>query len=360
VQHTAGRFAFHDLLRIYAADLAGEKDTEGERRATTQRMLDHYLRTGYAADRQLYPARDPLLLPQGPPGVTPEPIMDAGRAQAWFTAEYRILIAAIDAAVAAGLDGPAWQLAWTVVTFFNRQGHWHELSTVGERALAAGRRLGDRYAQAQAWCMRAYADTRLGWFDAAEVDLRQALDLYTDPVGQAHAHLNLAYVYERCNRPAEALDHSQGALELYRSAGHRRGQGIALNAVGWCHALLGAYDQARSCCEEALPLLLEVDDRNGQADTLDSLGYAHHHLGRYDAAVECYRKAVDLIRELGDRYREATTLVNLGEAHRAGGDVDAARHAWQQALTVLEHLEHPDAAGVRHRLASLDAATVRG
>jgi tetratricopeptide (TPR) repeat protein len=356
VQHTAGRFAFHDLLRIYATDLAGEVDTEGERHAAKQRMLDHYLRTAYIADRLLYPARDPLSLPSGPPGVTPEAIADAETAVSWFTAEHRVLLAAIDSAAASGLDEPAWQLAWAVVTFLNRQGHWHELSTVGNRALAAGRRLADPYAQAQAWCMRAYADTRLGWFDAADTDLRQALGLYADPVGRAHAHLNLAYVYERRDRPAEALDHSQRALELYRSAGHRRGQAIALNAVGWCHALLGAYEQARSCCAEALPLLVELDDRNGQADTLDSLGFAHRYLGEYDDAVDCYRRAVDLIRELGDRYREATTVVNLGEAHRAGGDADAARRAWQQALAILEHLDHPDAAGVRRRLASLDAA----
>jgi O-methyltransferase involved in polyketide biosynthesis len=75
--------------------------------------------------------------------------------------------------------------------------------------------------------------------------------------------------------------------------------------------------------------------------------------------VDCYRRAVDLIRQLGDRYREATTVVNLGEAHRAGGDADAARHAWQQALAVLEHLDHPDAADVRRRLASLDAVPAR-
>ena len=356
VQHTAGRFAFHDLLRIYATDLAAELDTAGDRHAARRRMLDHYLRTAYAADRLLYPARDPLSLPAGPPGVAPETIAGAEAALAWFSAEHRVLLAAIDSAIASGLDEPAWQLAWAVVTFLNRQGHWHELSTVGHQALIAGRRLADPYAQAQAWCMRAYADTRLGWFDTADADMRQALGLFTDPGGRAHAHLNLAYVYERRGRSAEALDHSQRALELYRSVSHRRGQAIALNAVGWCHALLGAYEQARSCCEEALPLLVELGDRSGQADTLDSLGYAHRHLRRHDDAVECYQRAVGLIRELGDRYREATTVVNLGEAHRAGGDADAARRAWQEALAILEHLDHPDAAGVRRRLASLDAA----
>jgi DNA-binding SARP family transcriptional activator len=107
VQHTAGRFTFHDLLRIYAADLASEVDAEGERHAAVRRMLNHYLRTAYTADRLLYPARDPLSLPAGPAGVTPEAITGADNAQAWFAAEHRVLLAAIDAAVAAGLDEPA-------------------------------------------------------------------------------------------------------------------------------------------------------------------------------------------------------------------------------------------------------------
>ena len=113
-------------------------------------MLDHYLRTAYAADRLLYPARDPLSLPAGPPGVTPETIAGAEAVLACF-GRAPVLLAAIDSAIASGLDELAWQLAWAVVTFLNRQGHWHELSTVGLQALTAGRRLADPYAQAQAW-----------------------------------------------------------------------------------------------------------------------------------------------------------------------------------------------------------------
>jgi tetratricopeptide (TPR) repeat protein len=319
-------------------------------------MLDHYLRSAYAADRLLYPARDPLALPPDPSGAAPEQPGDEQEALAWFAAEHRVLLAAVHQAAAAGFDEQAWQLAWTMVTSLNREGHWDQLTTVGSTALAAGRRLSNRYAQAQAHCFRAYAKIRLGHFEAADAELRQALDLYGDDdrAGQAHAHLNLAHVMERRGHRPEALDHSQRALELYRSAGHERGQAIALNAVGWCHALFGQYEQARACCQEALPLLVELGDRNGQADTWDSLGYAHQHLGRHDEAITCYRHAVELVRRLGDHYREATTLINLGEAQQAAGDQDAARHTWRQALSILDQLHHPDAVKVRGRL------TVRG
>jgi DNA-binding SARP family transcriptional activator/Tfp pilus assembly protein PilF len=363
VQHAAGRYSFHDLLRAYASDLTHEVDAGADRRTAVRHMLDHYLRSAYAADRLLYPARDPLALTPDPLGAAPEHPGDEQEALAWFAAEHRVLMAAVHQAAAARLDDQAWQLGWTMVTYLNREGHWHELTTVGYTALAAGRRLGHLYAQAQAHCFLAYAETRLGHFQAADAELRRALDLYGrdgDRAGQAHAHLNLAYVMEREGHRLQSLNHSRKALELYRSAGHERGHAIALNAVGWCHALLGQYAQARACCQQALPLLVELGDRSGQADTWDSLGYAHAHLGRHDEAITCYRHAVELVQRLGDRYREATTLVNLGEAQQAGGDPVAAGDTWRQALAILEQLHHRDAAHVRGRLAALDAAVATG
>ncbi len=370
VQHAGRRYTCHDLLRAYAIDLARQVDPDGDRRAATRRLLDHYLHTAYAADRLTYPTRDPLSIVAAQPGVTPETFADQGQALAWFTANHRVLLAAVDHAAATGFDGHAWQLAWTLVTFLNRQGHWHDLEATGRTALAAGVRLADAHAQAQAHCMRAYAQTRLGHFEQADAALRSALDLYgrlwldTDGAagcrdgalaGQAHARLNLAYVWERRGNQTKALDHSQQALGLYRAAGHRRGQGIALNAIGWCHALLGEHEQARTCCQQALPLLVEIGDHNGLADTWDSLGYAHHHLGDHLSAVGCYQHALELFRQLGDHYREAATFINLGDTHHAAGGSGAARRAWRQALAILADLDHPDAAVVRARLAALDA-----
>jgi hypothetical protein len=54
-ERVPGRFAFHDLLRSYAAQQAASVDTGTERHAAVRRMLDHYLHTGHAAIRWLYP-----------------------------------------------------------------------------------------------------------------------------------------------------------------------------------------------------------------------------------------------------------------------------------------------------------------
>jgi tetratricopeptide (TPR) repeat protein len=138
---------------------------------------------------------------------------------------------------------------------------------------------------------------------------------------------------------------------LYQAAGHRRGEGLALNLVGWYLARLGEYEQAIAPCQQALALLRTLDDNKGQANSWDSLGYANHHLGHHTQAITCYLHALDLFRELGDRYNEAATLTNLGDTHHAAGDSESAHDAWQRALAVLIDLDHPDAERVRTKLA---------
>src|SRR6266568_2807223 len=141
-EHAAGRYAFHDLLRAYAAALARSLDADGECDAATRRMLDHYLHTAYSAAQFLLPDRDPIPLPlAGPaPGVTPERLGDHGQAMTWFTGEQPILLAAVEQAADAGLDSRAWQLAWTLDTYLYRRQR-DDLARTWQTALAAAGRL---------------------------------------------------------------------------------------------------------------------------------------------------------------------------------------------------------------------------
>jgi tetratricopeptide (TPR) repeat protein len=356
-EHSPGRYTLHDLLRAYATHLAHTTDTDPQRHTVTHRILDHYLHTAHTADRQLYPARDPIALTPPQPGVTPQHLADYAQAMAWFTAEHRVLLAAVAHAAATGFDTHTWQLTWAVWTFLDRRGLWHDLAAVSRAAVAAAERLTDPTAQAYAHRNLASAYIRLGGFDDAETQLSRALDLATragDPVGQGQAHHGLALVWERRGHPAQALDHASHALHLYRAAGHQIGQARALNNVGWYHALLGDHQQALTSCQQALTLHQELDDHDGQAATWDSIGYAHHHLGHHTHAVTSYQHALDLRRDLGDRYYEATTLTNLGDTHHATGNDQAARDAWQHALGILDELDHPDADTVRTKLNALD------
>jgi len=350
-EHAPGRYTFHDLLRAYATELANGIEANEQRRTARHRIQDHYLHTAYPAALLLNPHRDPIALTRPQPGVTPERLTDHQQALAWFTAELRVLLAILNDATC--LDTHIWQLAWTLTTFLNRQGHWCEWAATWRAALEAARRLADPSAQAAAHRGLGWAYNQLGRCDEATAQFQHALDLYDksgDRVGHADIHLDLGRALVRTGGNVQALDHAQEALRLYVAAGHRAGQALALNNIGWCHTLLGDHQHGLVACQQALALHQELGNRDGEAGTWDSLGLVHHNLGQHARAVACYRRALDLYRDLGDRYEEAMTLTNLGDAHQAVGHHPAARETWQRALTILDQLAHPDGDLVRARL----------
>jgi DNA-binding SARP family transcriptional activator/tetratricopeptide (TPR) repeat protein len=355
-EHVPGRFALHDLLRGYAAELARTIDPEPGQHAAARRMLDHYLHTAHGAALLLipHPLHGPVALPPRHPGAGPEQLADAAAAHTWFDAERLVLLAVIEQAAATGWHAHAWQLAQALMAYhYRRRGRWHDLAAAQHTALAAARRAADRLGQARAHEGIGNAFIWLSRHDRARAHLRAAMVLYRqlgDTTGQATIHLGLGLVLSNQGRVADALGHAKQALDLYRAAGDQRGQASSLNNIGWSHALLGDYQQAVACCQQALALQRELCDHRREADTLDSLGYAYHHLSQHDHAITCYRQAMALHLEHGEPYSEATVLDHLGDAHRAAGDLAAARAAWHQALDILDDLDHPDAGQIRTKL----------
>ena len=368
-EHAPGRFAFHDLLRAYAAEQARSVDSEAERRAAVHRMLDHYLHTAHTASLSLHPRWEPLTLPAPESGVIPEKQVGYAVALAWFEAEHPVLLATIQQAATTGWDTHAWQLPWTLMDYFDRRGHWHDWAAAQQTALDAARRRTDGQGEAHAHEGIGRAYGWLGRYDEARTHLQQAIALFGelgDQVGRAESHTDLGWVLQYQGRLADALRHAQQAVILCRAAGHQRGQARALNNSGWYHALLGDHRQALTCCEQALTLQRDLGDRRGEAFTLDSLGYACHQLGRHQQATTYYRQSLALNDVLGDNYHKATVLGHLGETCRAAGDLAAARAAWRQALDILDQLGHlghvrgasagyPDANQIRASLRQLDS-----
>jgi tetratricopeptide (TPR) repeat protein len=362
-QSVPGRFAFHDLLRVYSAERAAAEENRADRDSAVRRVLDHYLHTAYAGDRLLAPARDPLCLGRPGSGVAPEQLASYREALAWFEAEYRVLLAAVELARTAQLDVYSVQIPWVMVSFFDLKGHWHDAVTVHRYALAAARRTADRAAKARTHRSLSAALIHLDAEDYAYQHLQSALCLYVqlgDRIGQARVNLDLARVVDRlgCHRSPghaeQSLRYAEHALALLQAAGHRAGQARALNSVGWYRAQLGDYELALGRCSQAARLCHESSDLIGEAAAWDSLGFIHRHLGAYPDAITCYRHAVDLTGQLGGRYHQADALTHLGDTQQDAGDLLKARDAWRQALAILDELGHPDTHRVRTRLKGLE------
>ncbi|WP_051366141.1 AfsR/SARP family transcriptional regulator [Hamadaea tsunoensis] len=351
-EHVPGRYRCHDLLRSYARELADVHDTRPARRAATHRVLDHYVHSARAAVLRLDAVRDPLPETTPQPHVVPETFADLPQAMDWFAGAHAELLAAVQRAVADGFDAHAHRLAWTLMPFLDRRGHWHDWLDVQHAALGATRRMGDRSEQARAHRGLGGAYKQLDQYADATAHYEQALELYRDlddKLGEAQTRNHLSLVLERQGRQHEAIEQNRHALDLFRALGDKAGQGRCLHSIGWYHAQLGHYEIALAHCQEALPLLHEVGDR-AEPHTWGALGYVHHHLGDHDRAVAHYQRGIALFQQLGDRYAEAMTLEYVGDAHSVAGDLDSAAEAWRQALSILEELRYPGADAVRVKL----------
>ena len=356
-EHLPGRFAFHDLLRAYAAEAAEQYDTEADRGAAVRRMLDHYLHTAMAASQRFSPFRSPLRLAAPAPGVVPAEMADKDQAMSWFEAEVPGLLALIGFAETQGFDTYAWRLPWALGPFFHRRGWLQSYAAIQRTALAAARRLDDPIALAHAHHLLGHAELQMNEYEAAEPNFRRALDLFRelgDRANEAVVLNGLAGMLEKQERYPEALAVALDALRMLKAAGHWWTQATLENGVGWLYAHLGQYDDALTHCQRALSLHRESGHRGGAADTLDSIGFVHLHLGDLQAARAHYEQAIDAYREIGAPFGEGNSLAGLGDVLLRSGDLDAARARYLQAAAILDALPHPLADVVRGKLHDLD------
>jgi len=356
VEHAPGRYSFHDLLRAYATDLAHRTSPGDDPHAAVHRLLDHYVHSAHEAHSLLAAQLDPVT-PESPlPGVEPETFDASPPALAWFDAERRTLLAAVEAAAGGGFDGHAWRLAWAMDSFLQGRGHWHDYLSSQRTALAAAERLNSRVAQGYVHRGLGRSHALLGEYVEAHDHYRTALALFTelnDHVAQGRALLGTSWIFDRQGQGKDALRRAQQALAAFEFAGHLAGRARALNAVGWCYAKLGDHRRAITCCEESLTLHRSLADPGDEAVTWDSLGYAHLHLGQLTRARTCYERAVALSHACGSALYEASALHRLGDVLLRTSDRDAACAAYRNSLTILERLAHRDAEQVRTKLRAL-------
>ncbi|MEU5835672.1 BTAD domain-containing putative transcriptional regulator [Streptomyces diacarni] len=355
-EHFPGRYAFHDLLRVYAAEQAGSEETAPDREQAVERVLTWYLHTADAASRFLTPHRPPV--PLIPLLSDNEPLKFTTYDQAlnWCSAERANLVAAIAHAAGARTD-VAWRLTAALWGFFYLRSHTSDWLTSNRLSLAAARRAGDR---------RGEAESLTGVANALAIssNLDESIDYYHralprwrelgDELGASRIIGNLGDVCLRAGRYEEALEHLQQALEIDRAVGHGWGEGICLNNLGEAHLRLGRLDEARTYLEAALVVQRATDNTWVEGISLDFLGTVHHQLHHHDEAISHYCQALTKHQAVGNRWGEAQTIDHLGDVHLAGDNPDAARTHWSRALELLEEFNHPDAAHLREKLDALD------
>jgi CHAT domain-containing protein/tetratricopeptide (TPR) repeat protein len=215
----------------------------------------------------------------------------------------------------------------------------------------------------------------------AQLELRMAERL-GDKLALGVALSEVGNVYNRQNRPPDALDYLQKSLSIFEELGNKQEKARALHAIGFAYGLQRRYDLGAEYHSKSLALSEEIGDRNLAALSLNSLGLDQTALGQYQLGLELYQKARVLSEQLGDkatlslslnniathytsqgRYSEALDyllkslkimdemgnaadrrsysykLQNIGLVYRHQGDLDQAFSYWQRSLAILESID---------------------
>ncbi|MFD7480923.1 BTAD domain-containing putative transcriptional regulator [Streptomyces sp. NPDC059837] len=299
-QDRPGRYWMHDLVRLYATELAHQQPGQDKVAALT-RLVDFYVHTAYAANRLLDGPNTPfdVRLESPVPGCSPLTPADTTAALRWFDEEHACLLAVQSLALATGRHPQVWQLAWSLISYHQGGYHLTEYLTVWRAALTATERQGDTPTpRALAHWRYGHARSLTGDHGEALDQLGQALTLAErtdDTAGQAHICRTLGRVWEQYGDDERALEDALRSLALYLQLDNPLWQANQLNAVGWMHAQLGRYPQARTHCEQALLLYREHGRPADAASALDSLGYIAHHTGQHAQALEYYQQALAVL-----------------------------------------------------------------
>ncbi|MGW1873650.1 tetratricopeptide repeat protein [Streptomyces sp. NPDC001975] len=302
----AGRYRFHDLVRLFARDRLQQEETADESDALTGRITSWLLRTATTAGAWFGPVHGrPAEEGPGPASpASPEEADEWLRANAdnWLGA---LRLAAADGRHAVVLDC-AEALEWYSDRWLHGP-HWNEVFTLGAQAAAA---LGDRARHA--------------------------------------AQLNhVAWVHGVQTRDAEAvLRYTAEAMDLAALSG-------ATAQVAWAHCyavpgyrLLGRLDEAAASASRAAEMFKGLGDTDAYCSSLINLGLCLRDLGRYEEALENLREVVALAGDEGSGMTPGTaefirrhTLVPLGKCLALLGRRDEAIAALAEATAPGERFD---------------------
>ncbi|WP_419999341.1 AfsR/SARP family transcriptional regulator [Streptomyces boninensis] len=371
-----GRYALHDLLRLYAAERAAAEESEADRTAALHRLFCHYSGRLDAAAKVLYP--DKLRLPAGEGGARDAAQFEGqAAASAWIEAERPNLTAAVRHAAEHGPPAAGWRLADALRGYFDLRRDTVDWPAVARWGLLCAQADGDRRAEAA-------AELSLALFHWNQTEYRPAVEHYGRARdlsrqagwldGHATALANLGIVHHEQGQLRQAADHYRQAIAIHQQTGYLAGQGSHLGNLGECYHVLGRLDDALAALTEARELRRKVGARAPEADALRVLAAVHrdagrqaqaldlaaaavglaqdigdlrfqadarntlatirHRLGDPRQAADEHREALRLARDIGSGYAEAEALVGLAAAHRHVGHHDSAAAAAGEALTI--------------------------
>jgi hypothetical protein len=292
--HTADRYRFHDLMRVYA----GSRTDEVDRDEALGRLAEWYVHGVHAAVRKSLAA---VYISQvgAPPADIAVPVFTTDdEALRWLDVERVNYLAVIEHTATAGPLRYAWQLADLArpdLQYTCRYAEWEQVVEIG---LTAARSAGDQRGEAVMRLGRGVLNALTVRYDESIRDHTEARAI-AQRIGEtgisAAAMVNMAATYDEAGLPELCVRTAEEAGELLTD-------GVEQAEARWT-AVLVQLGQARFVMgdlRQALEIFTAVQGRVIQAEALFGqmirnvlLGTVYRELGDYGRSLEHFSRALD-------------------------------------------------------------------
>ncbi|WP_329054563.1 winged helix-turn-helix domain-containing protein [Amycolatopsis sp. NBC_01488] len=346
-------FAPHDLVWLYLRELAEHELGEKERDETIGWTVRYYQAVADRARRRLGHVADPLDFTGVLADEAMPPLTGFAEAQDWFAAEWPNLLAALDAAYAAGRYDDVWRLALLGHAYRVACPLLDEWTRMADLGVAAAEAAGD--VAGQCWLRLARCEIALtfdlpgfGFADAERAAALSAGSADSRLVTSADLHLGRAL--------SRRGEHEKAIGRLTRAIAEApdvtlRGQ--ALSSCAQAEKRAGRLSDAIAHQLAGLAIDRSLGDDDRVVVSLDKLAELTLRAGDLEAAERHVWEAIDLAISREFAAREGALRLTLGRVLRARGDLDGAREQLALSVRIYERV-HPKLVGeVRTELAEL-------
>ncbi|MEU8510602.1 BTAD domain-containing putative transcriptional regulator [Kitasatospora sp. NPDC048722] len=342
-----GRFARHDLVRLYGAELFAGLPDAG-RQDAFRRLVDYELLATGTAIRRLNPYHEPFR-PPGTGHLALPRLTDPQATLAWCHAEEPVLRALVTAAADHGEHDRAWRLARAAATLYYGAGRVHDRLACLRVGLGAARASGDREGLAAMEATTACALGSTGRVAEALPLAGRAVERTTPEDGELHIHaLSVRASMTALTGDQVGADRlSDAALALVRRTGLREHAATVLSNAAALKVALGAPAAALDLARETRDLLAAQPTANAYVWAMVNEAFALHALDDPHAAELTWREALHLCRSSGNVRLHALAHRHFGEfLDSLGRSAEAAEHRRTAGALYTAHGDVQLAAGL--------------
>lgn len=340
-QPSPGRYRFHDLVRVFARELADASESAADRAQAVDWLEDYYLASAYDCERLVatHGRHEPRPV-EYPPAEIPR-FTDEAQARSWLHAELPTMVACARQAVRTDERTRVFAYADLLGPHLRDVGRLDQATELYRAAIDAASAEGDRREAANPMAGLAeilqrqtdYTQARALYLDAQQL-YREASDL----VGQGRTLRGLGLIGYLLDELPQAREYFLEGYRIFSECGDRTGQAQTLHGQGTVAYLAGDLGSAAELMDQVLQIHRERGDRLGQADTLWSLGNIAQRARRFDDGHRYFSECLAIYRELGDRLGEASGLWGLAVVELQTGMLDQAADNYEQSRRLYREL----------------------